>query len=654
MVAKHDGAQASLMAQLKARRVKKTYLALVQGRVSAAVGRIEAPIGRDPEAPNPDGGRPGGPAVDHRAIGCASGSRPGPSWNSISSPAGPTRSGSTSTRSATPSRGDPVYGTGTSRKGPDGLHRMFLHAWRLELASPSDGHLIRATAELPPELESVLDGPASGGRALSGDGDQPEPLDAVAAGASDAGMRCWSSSRGRVASGRTRSSRRSVSGRMIPDYHYVVTCTTRAARPGEVDGVSYHFMDRRDFLALRDAGGLLEANEVHGNWYGTPRSQVQQALAGGHDVILKIDVQGAQQVKERVADALLIFVVPPSMETLFARLKSRATETVDELELRQRNAAIELARQDDYDYVVTNETGQVERTAARIDEIIAEVHGSPSRAADHPLGRLVTLGLSAEPIDPAPSVRLVEVARGCGRSGRLADLHVPRPARLADLVAGEAVLVAFGRRQALGIIVAETDVRPGAEPKPIVDRVRADGPLLPPLSLALAPGSPRQYLAPPALVLRAMVPPGLLERLELVAELDPGRRRRRGPRTPWTRSRRPAGRWRSTGARPGRPRKAAPACCAACAARRCRGRRRAGLDAGRSVGGGPRFERWLRLTRDGRTAATALGRGERGRRAVRSVRARWPRSAACSRAAAGRARGGRTRGARTGRRPSPD
>ena len=160
-----------------------------------------------------------------------------------------------------------------------------------------------------------------------------------------------------------------------PDYHYVVTCTTRASRPGEVDGVSYHFMSRDEFLALREAGGLLEANEVHGNWYGTPRAQVQQALAAGHDVILKIDVQGAQQVKERVADALLIFLVPPSMETLFARLKSRATETVDELELRQRNAAIELARQDDYDYVVTNETGQVERTAARIDEIIGEVHG---------------------------------------------------------------------------------------------------------------------------------------------------------------------------------------------------------------------------------------------------------------------------------------
>jgi guanylate kinase len=159
-----------------------------------------------------------------------------------------------------------------------------------------------------------------------------------------------------------------------PDYHYVVTCTTRPRRPGEIDGVSYHFMTSKAFLALRDRGGLLEANEVHGNWYGTPRAQVREALAAGHDVILKIDVQGAQQVKERVPNALLVFVVPPSLETLFGRLRARATETADELDLRQRNAAIELARQEDYDYVVINETGQVERTAARIDEIIADEH----------------------------------------------------------------------------------------------------------------------------------------------------------------------------------------------------------------------------------------------------------------------------------------
>jgi guanylate kinase len=156
--------------------------------------------------------------------------------------------------------------------------------------------------------------------------------------------------------------------------HYVVTCTTRPPRNGEVDGVDYHFVDRDEFLRIRAERGFLEANEVHGNWYGSPRDQVRDALAAGRDVILKIDVQGARVVKEQVTEALLIFVVPPSLEELFDRLRARATETAEQLEVRQRDAAVELARQNDYDHVVPNETGQVESTAARIDEIIAEEH----------------------------------------------------------------------------------------------------------------------------------------------------------------------------------------------------------------------------------------------------------------------------------------
>jgi guanylate kinase len=156
-----------------------------------------------------------------------------------------------------------------------------------------------------------------------------------------------------------------------PAYHYVVTCTTRAPRRCEVPGVSYKFVSVQEFMALRDAGELLEANEVHGHWYGTPKAGVRDALARGQHAILKIDVQGAQVVKDSVSGALLIFVVPPSLETLFKHLKARQTETADELEIRQRNAAIELARQDDYDYVVVNVEGHVELTAARIEEIIA-------------------------------------------------------------------------------------------------------------------------------------------------------------------------------------------------------------------------------------------------------------------------------------------
>ncbi|HET9681991.1 MAG TPA: guanylate kinase [Candidatus Limnocylindrales bacterium] len=154
------------------------------------------------------------------------------------------------------------------------------------------------------------------------------------------------------------------------DRHYVVTCTTRPRRAYEVDGVHYRFLDEAAFAALRDAGGLLESNEVHGHWYGTPRSQVRDALREGRDVILKIDVQGAAVVKQKVPEAMLVFLVPPSLEDLFRRLQARATESANELDIRQRNAALELAHQDDYDHVVVNETDEVERTASKIDAII--------------------------------------------------------------------------------------------------------------------------------------------------------------------------------------------------------------------------------------------------------------------------------------------
>ena len=165
-----------------------------------------------------------------------------------------------------------------------------------------------------------------------------------------------------------------------PPRYFVVTCTTRPRRDYEVDGEHYHFLEEEEFDRRRREGGFLEANLVHGHWYGTPREQVRQALAGGRDAILKIDVQGAAVVKQKVPEALLVFLVPPSLEDLFERLQARATETADELDVRQRNAALELARQEDYDYVVVNETGQVAVTASRIDEIIrAEKAAHPDR-----------------------------------------------------------------------------------------------------------------------------------------------------------------------------------------------------------------------------------------------------------------------------------
>jgi 23S rRNA pseudouridine1911/1915/1917 synthase len=155
MVAKHDAAQQSLMAQLKARRVRKTYLALVAGNVAAAVGRIEAPIGRDPKhrtrmAVVPDG-RPSttGYRVRERFDG----------WTLLELDLVTGRTHQIRVHLEAighPVAGDPIYGTGTSRRGPDGLGRLFLHSWRLELTSPSSGRIIRAEAPLPEDLDAVL------------------------------------------------------------------------------------------------------------------------------------------------------------------------------------------------------------------------------------------------------------------------------------------------------------------------------------------------------------------------------------------------------------------------------------------------------------------------------------------------------------------
>ena len=154
-----------------------------------------------------------------------------------------------------------------------------------------------------------------------------------------------------------------------------MTCTTRAARPGEVDGVDYHFLDARHVRRAARRGRLPRGERG-------PRQLVRHAAQPGParhwpaaaTSSSRSTSRARRWSRARSPGALLIFLIPPSLEDLFQRLRSRATETADELELRQRNAAIELARQEDYDYVVTNETGQVERTAERIDAIIADEH----------------------------------------------------------------------------------------------------------------------------------------------------------------------------------------------------------------------------------------------------------------------------------------
>ncbi len=160
----------------------------------------------------------------------------------------------------------------------------------------------------------------------------------------------------------------------------IVTATTRAQRPGEIDKVHYHFMTVGEFEALRGRDGLLEWAKVHGNWYGTPIEQVRGILAAGRDAILTIDPQGARSVRDKVPDALLIFVMPPSLEDLAARLAERGSEDEDSLEVRRRNAEIEMAASGDYDYVIVNETGHPDGAAERIWAIIqAEARRDPPR-----------------------------------------------------------------------------------------------------------------------------------------------------------------------------------------------------------------------------------------------------------------------------------
>jgi guanylate kinase len=161
----------------------------------------------------------------------------------------------------------------------------------------------------------------------------------------------------------------------------IITATTRPRRPGEVDKVHYHFLSAEAFERLRNEGGLLESAVVHGtDWYGTPIEQVRGILAAGRDAILTIDPQGARSVRAKVPDALLIFVMPPSIEDLAARLAERGSEDAASLARRRRSAEAEMAASGDYDYVIVNETGHPDAAAERIWEIIqAEARRDPPR-----------------------------------------------------------------------------------------------------------------------------------------------------------------------------------------------------------------------------------------------------------------------------------
>lgn len=142
--------------------------------------------------------------------------------------------------------------------------------------------------------------------------------------------------------------------RIHPEIFVSCSATTRKPRPGEVDGVSYYFLDDAQFDELVISGGLLEWAGVHGDRYGTPREPVERALREGRPVILEIDLQGARQVRHSYPQAVEIFLAPPSWEELVHRLRGRGTENQDQQSRRLRTARHELDAEDEFDHVVVN------------------------------------------------------------------------------------------------------------------------------------------------------------------------------------------------------------------------------------------------------------------------------------------------------------
>lgn len=155
-----------------------------------------------------------------------------------------------------------------------------------------------------------------------------------------------------------------------PDMYYAVSMTTRPPRRGERPGASYVFVDRREFERRLDTAGFLAPARVHGHWYGVPIEEVEAALQRGEDVLLKIDVQGAIEVRRRLPQAVFIFLAPPSLRDLERRLAARRTEGPRDLERRLADARYEMAQLPMYDYVVINRAGELQRAVHDIACII--------------------------------------------------------------------------------------------------------------------------------------------------------------------------------------------------------------------------------------------------------------------------------------------
>jgi guanylate kinase len=164
------------------------------------------------------------------------------------------------------------------------------------------------------------------------------------------------------------------------DLGYSVSCTTRQPRAGEIPGQDYYFLTRGEFLTKRERGEFAESAEVHGNLYGTLRSEVLKVLESGKHVLMDIDVQGASQFTKVFPQAVTVFILPPTADVLFERLRKRQTESSRELADRLQSALQELQSVDEYEYVVVND--DLDAAVSRINSFIDAQVSSRGRVAD--------------------------------------------------------------------------------------------------------------------------------------------------------------------------------------------------------------------------------------------------------------------------------
>jgi len=185
----------------------------------------------------------------------------------------------------------------------------------------------------------------------------------------------------------------------VPNLSYSVSFTTRAPRPAEEDGREYFFIDRVSFEQMIERGEFLEWADVYGHLYGTNCNQVERERAAGHDIILEIDVQGAESIREKIPDAVSIFILPPSFELLRGRLLARGTDSAEALEKRMRGAPSEVEQYRNFQYLILND--DINRASQQLAAVIYAERARRERQEVNLRGALEDFGVFRETVpDP--------------------------------------------------------------------------------------------------------------------------------------------------------------------------------------------------------------------------------------------------------------